>query len=376
MGSAQSAERGAPVPRFAFPENMPENIRIFDVGGSGLKSKRFRLIGIGHMSGKRFVHHADFAPHLEPEVPLEGQLNLGKYRGAVDGSPMEWISRHVDEEVRRAGVARDSEKSACTVSNGFLSRVGLDMHWRNNFDQSRPFPDGLPIVDPSNNMDGTGGIDDALAHFYDAQLHATSSDYPLLNVACGTYGVFLFAETEDSMPTRGPMIPAGKRLFPYVRELQSLGPDSARASEFNEKIEEIGEEVAQQVFATLEKTLRQIANRDSWASVAVVDRTCQLNYPEIANDQNRQIKDPCFNGPIKTVVFSGGVSQKLNLAQRADDWRHRLGRTLPGGHPELTFRLGHKDAPYTGAAAYALDHIMHPNPEERVFKPKFPNGRY
>jgi len=239
-----------------------------------------------------------------------------------------------------------------------------------------PYPTGVPIVDPSNNMDGTGGIDDTLAHFYDAQLRATSADYPLLNVACGTYAVFLYAETEKSMPTRAPYtIPAGGRLSKYIQHLDSPTLDAVTAANLNASIEKETVQVMQNVLEGSATTLRDIAQRASWSTDVVVDNTCRLNYPEIATDPMRQVKDPNASNFIETVVFSGGVSQKMNLAARAEEWRQLHKQELPSG-TELTFKLGDINSPYTGAAAYVLDRIINQHPDQRVFKPKFPNQRY
>jgi len=87
-------------------------------------------------------------------------------------------------------------------------------------------------------------------------------------------------------------------------------------------------------------------------------------------------KDPGASRLIRTIVFSGGVAHGLDIMRRAEEWWQSHGRALPGADPELKFVLGDKDAPHTGAAAYALDRIMHSNPEQRVFKPKFPNVLY
>merc|ERR1712226_998580 len=111
-----------------------------------------------------------------------------------DRTPLEWVRRHLDDDANAANVPCDSAQTAHAVSNGFLQRVGLEFRWKDSFKQNLSYPLGIPIIDPDNNVNGSGGIDDTLAHFYDAQLRADAVDYPLLNVACGTFAVFLYAE--------------------------------------------------------------------------------------------------------------------------------------------------------------------------------------
>lgn len=362
--------------RFAYPCTLPRTIRVFDVGGSGVKTKRFALSSVGNVGV--FAQHADFLPHLEPDLPAKGQSQMGKYCPHTEKSPMEWVRRHLDNEAAQAGAACDSETTVYALSNGFLCRVGLEHYWSSNFRQDRLFPHGLPIVDPSNNMDGTGGIDDTLAHFYDAQLRVTAGEYPLLNVACGTFAVILYAETPTSMPTRSPkLVAAGRRLHRYVDQLSGSTLGSAAAADVRAEFEAAGRQVAEQIFRALSETLREIAAGEAWSREVVVDSTCQLNYPELARiPKGKRDKDPGASRIIKTFVFSGGVAQGLDIARRAEEWWQSHGRAMPGADPELTFTMGDKDAPHTGTAAYALDHIVHPNPEQRVFKPKFPNGMY
>merc|ERR1712046_495028 len=102
------------------------------------------------------------------------------------------------------------------------------------------------------------------------------------------------------------------------------------------------------------QTLQDIADCAKWSTNVVLDNTCQQNYPEIAKDRSKQVKDPDSKKLIKTVMFSGGVAQKLSLASRADEWLQEHRQRLPIG-TDLTFKLGDSDAPYTGAAAYVLD---------------------
>jgi len=364
------------VVAFEYPHNRPSNIRIFDAGGSGLKTMRFALVQ--EPPRLKPTCHADFLDWLQPELPSEGHLKIGMFDESLGVSPVEWIRRYVDAEAEQAGVATDSGKTAYTVSNGFLQRVGLKSHWTKNFRQDEPYPLGIPIVDPFNNLEGTGGIDDTLAHFYDAQLRTTSADYPLLNVACGTFAVFLYADSERAMPTRSPhMVRAGDRVSRQVLKLESGTLDPEETSKLKQEIENMGEAIAQNILSKLADTLKDIAESAAWSTNVYVDETCRLNYPEIATNSDKQFKDPQVDNLFKTVVFSGGVAQKLDLAGRAEKWwRMQQDKLkLPCGY-RLTFKLGDRRAPYTGAAAYVLDRIIHPQSEHRVFAPKFPNGLY